>query len=507
MDHIPDTGPNGIRVPYLAEASREGRLLDFTDRQRYLDLQLSSNPTERLGLLQRWLFFDFFTRVFSLINVDFVESDFIATDELGSRITTVNLPNYLLKLLQFERTQPSGQIDRCKNIISYLRVLTEVAESNGQYGDASRDAADKSFVIDIGGPVLLQITMASLAFGEACIAIYKDEYDPAAGAVKNMVGARFLIDKMVADGWCPRLVSRLMRMGNREFLYIGHTYGSVNPNNSDHSDCNALSCVRELVDESSYQPQHRGQDGCSCPMLEVDRTKVESIIRDGGIPICRLLPINKEDGTTELIIQVEPASVDRPYICISHVWAHGLGNPLFNGLPRCSIIDIQRTVDGSWHQLNSKGVQHPRDSHGCVHGFWMDTLCVPVHPSAKGLRKKAISQMRDIYASSVCSLVLDQTLQLRQTFKTLSEGFVAVALSPWAGRLWTLQEALLAKRVIILMHNGSAFELDDLVRQLLTTLTGEVRPLSAMLFLHGSNRSRATFLLTLGSTRPLHELS
>lgn len=474
MDHIPDTGPNGIRVPYLAGESREGRLLDFTDRQRYLGLQLSSNPTERLGLLQRWLFFDLFTCVLSLINVELVENDFITADGLGSRVTTVKLPHYLIKLLQFERTQPSGQIERCKNIISYLHVLTEVVESNWRYGDDSQDAADKSFVRDIGGPVLLQITMASLALGEACIAIYKDEYDPEAGAVKNMVGARFLINKMVADGWCPRLVSRLMRMGSREFLYIGQTYGSVNPGNADHSDCTALSCVHELVDESTYQPQHRGSEVCSCPILEVDRTMVESIVKDGGIPVCRLLPITKEDGTTELIIQVEPAGINRPYICISHVWAHGLGNPLLNGLPRCSIIHIQRAVDGSWHQLSTKGIQHPRDSHGCVHGFWMDTLCVPVHPSAKELRKKAISQMRDIYASSVCSLVLDQTMQLRNTFTTLSEGFVAVALSPWAGRLWTLQEALLAKRVIIVIHNGSAFDLDDLVRQLLATLTGEV---------------------------------
>ncbi|KAK1962844.1 hypothetical protein LY78DRAFT_660871, partial [Colletotrichum sublineola] len=313
--------------------------------------------------------------------------------------------------------------------------------------------------------------MAALALDEACISIYGAEFDSGAGAVKQMVGLRFLINTMRREGWCPSSTTRLFRLGNREFAYLGYTYGRVQIPDSDHSQCTDF-CNHNLIAESQYQPRHT-REGCACQLLEVDRFRMESIIESGKIPVCRLLRIEQLDGEPpKLAIQVEAASEHRPFIAVSHVWAHGWGNPLQNGLPTCSVIDLQKTIDGSWHRLSTQGIVHPRDEYGCVHGFWMDTLCVPVHPNSRYLRKRAIAQMSDIYGGAAGVMVLDQVLLKRPTGHTLPEMLIAIALSPWAGRLWTLQEAVLAKRVHVLLESGNAVDIDMLVNEFMMHLTG-----------------------------------
>lgn len=140
-------------------------------------------------------------------------------------------------------------------------------------------------------------------------------------------------------------------------------------------------------------------------------------------------------------------------------WSDGLGNPHMNSLPQCQVKEIDRLISA----LNLD--EQPRNNGGQVHlptletelnslslvqkepkqrqYFWMDTLCVPVRPLE--LRKAAIKKMRVVYSKADKVLVLDADL-MQSTMNTTYEAlFTQVFISTWTRRLWTLQEAFLAK--------------------------------------------------------------
>lgn len=54
---------------------------------------------------------------------------------------------------------------------------------------------------------------------------------------------------------------------------------------------------------------------------------------------------------------------EQPYVAISHVWSHGLGNAKENSLPWCQVLKlfdvVRRYVNPSF-------------------GLWVDTLTVPI---------------------------------------------------------------------------------------------------------------------------------
>jgi len=91
----------------------------------------------------------------------------------------------------------------------------------------------------------------------------------------------------------------------------------------------------------------------------------------------------------------------------------------------------------------------------------MDTLCIPVHPSAKAYRKKAIQLLGKTFNEATAALVLDRELEMEDsTTATFFELGLRILCSGWAKRLWTLQEALLASeahgsdKLYFQMHDG-----------------------------------------------------
>jgi hypothetical protein len=77
----------------------------------------------------------------------------------------------------------------------------------------------------------------------------------------------------------------------------------------------------------------------------------------------------------------------------------------------------------------------------------MDTLCV-TH-NLEDIHRKAIMKMRDIYAEVERVLVLDVELMASTAQASYEEINMRIKCSRWIRRLWTLQEAVLAKRPVI----------------------------------------------------------
>lgn len=83
--------------------------------------------------------------------------------------------------------------------------------------------------------------------------------------------------------------------------------------------------------------------------------------------------------------------------------------------------------------------------HGTARPFWIDTLCVPVK-SIEG-RKAAIRKMHEMYKHAESVLLLDRSLQECSGKASPTECLIRIAMSSWSSRLWTLQEAALARNI------------------------------------------------------------
>lgn len=83
--------------------------------------------------------------------------------------------------------------------------------------------------------------------------------------------------------------------------------------------------------------------------------------------------------------------------------------------------------------------------------FWIDTLCVPPRKQDRDLRKATIKNMRAVYNRANRVFVFDaDLLATRGTHSSLShqEILARVTASSWIRRYWTLQESLLAKKLL-----------------------------------------------------------
>lgn len=151
--------------------------------------------------------------------------------------------------------------------------------------------------------------------------------------------------------------------------------------------------------------------------------------QDGELRIVKISPL-AIDARTLTRISGHHGSY---YVAVSHVWGDGLDNPRANALPNCQISRPQVMVNKLfpvWYWPVP---------------FWIDTLCVPIHPSHK---KQALKHLDWIYKSATKVLVLARTM-LRIITRGMNpeEIGLRVACSGWVRRLWTLQEGVWQTRV------------------------------------------------------------
>lgn len=82
--------------------------------------------------------------------------------------------------------------------------------------------------------------------------------------------------------------------------------------------------------------------------------------------------------------------------------------------------------------------------------FWIDSLCIP---KIRDTRKLAISMISETYRSASATVVLDRKIKRCDFKRSLETRIVALSLSTWQERLWTLPESSLSKRVIFMFEN------------------------------------------------------
>lgn len=131
-----------------------------------------------------------------------------------------------------------------------------------------------------------------------------------------------------------------------------------------------------------------------------------------------------------------------------------VGNPRRCELPRCQLARL-RLLMSRLREQTPYACSGPNDRELLL---WCDTLCCPVVNAtdtqgvAEQRRHKslALSRMRNVYAEATYVLVLDGSIE-RYSYAKIGpfEAGMRLLTSRWMRRLWTLQEAALADRLII----------------------------------------------------------
>ncbi|KAL2818687.1 hypothetical protein BJX63DRAFT_383771 [Aspergillus granulosus] len=265
---------------------------------------------------------------------------------------------------------------------------------------------------------------------------------------------KYLKARMVAQGWCPHRLESIAGTVPTDLLYTLSLMGTRELR-SGHDRCNEDVRVGNQVDERTYNetPRHV-REGCKCGFVRADVEKAISVIEQGQIPLATVFM----DLEKQVCLEITPYKPGMTYIAISHVWAHGLGNPDENALRSCQLLELDKLLKRTHEYLN---IGDTSTDIKTVY-FWIDTLCLPLRPP--NCRKVGIKQMRRCYEAAAAVLVLDKHLR-RCTVYTPSittELLLQVAISDWRFRVWTLQEAIFAKKLIFQFIDGQV-DADELI--------------------------------------------
>lgn len=241
--------------------------------------------------------------------------------------------------------------------------------------------------------------------------------------------------RLLELGWCPNMIRRVDTDLGLEGLY----YASLIPSfgtGQTHDKCEDHSCVASNVEKGKYQGQHApmyclcqdwGCDHkevkkCHCKHIPISASDLTTAFDGGGFPLVKF----KDDG-----IEIVSFKSGIKYVAISHVWSDGRGNENYNALPICQLKAIYQYVAALKVDENTL--------------FWMDTLCVPIK---EPLRNTAIMRMAQVYSKASHVLVLSEELLSNDLPYTPDQALFWIFCSKWMGRLWTMQEAVLANDLV-----------------------------------------------------------
>ncbi|KAJ3549419.1 hypothetical protein NM208_g520 [Fusarium decemcellulare] len=116
--------------------------------------------------------------------------------------------------------------------------------------------------------------------------------------------------------------------------------------------------------------------------------------------------------------------------------------------------------------LDTQRLLHRKEANPAL-PFWIDTLTIPVNDPVQ--RKRAIKTMHHAYTNADFMVVLDSGLARMEAGESYAETAMKIFTSRWMGRLWTLQEAYLSKKLVFRFRNNELVDMDQLEGNFLTS--------------------------------------
>ncbi|KAF2193402.1 hypothetical protein K469DRAFT_712157 [Zopfia rhizophila CBS 207.26] len=474
---------------------------------------------DALSIVQNWGFFGTLIAVFRTAYVPLDVNHFIHVNEEGEKIiTTESLLKYLRIWIYHERKQlpPASKAERGQTIKNILLALSKFVEDTLDYemqgyGYSSQEliedpsqvspdgrmhlrAMKKQFASSGGyhefakciddeyynrhhnffsGPMcgkgyrfqadgldwhgqtmspahllLLSLSLLGEALESARKLCYEDDENI------HFKGPMFIPALMQQAGWCPVDVHRATEGSSVSVLSYLISFDRRSSWKQHMGCCPNHGCLAYQITDFTYKGKHTTPD-CKCEYvsLQGELDFIKNVIDDGCIP---LVFVKTEEGEDEPSVGItawggETWTESFPFVAISHIWADGIGNTEENAIPWCQLTKLQNEVNKLYDAERRLKPGIP---------FWIDTLMIPLEPEAKA---KAISGMDQVYRSADKVLVLDASLEAISAKGDPQELMMRIYVCPWMSRLWTLQEAFLARQLFFRFADES-LRIEDLAR-------------------------------------------
>lgn len=320
MDHLPAVADphEPIYVPYLGGLEYDGlEFCGYPTRQawevsRLLEGDLQGRTaTEAAQFLQTWLYFGMLHESLSLdIDDRFQLGDFVRFDEERQEklISTRPLPELMKSWRQ--------RVKQMNDTKAYYQLFRKAMDMSCSVWRDLMVASNNQKPAQLLGPeILLSIQMLGAALDVGVTEICGSWADYVWWVVPR---SSWLMQRMVNQGWCPRMVDQLYRPW-ATFLYYASLLGPPRCA-GDHSKCSAGSptCVAANVNNEKYVTKHVSEV-CTCDDIVIqtgEGSVIANAISCGDIPVIRV----KDDGK-ELVVEVQVRSDRDPvgYTAISHV--------------------------------------------------------------------------------------------------------------------------------------------------------------------------------------------
>lgn len=384
------------------------------------------------ALLQSWLYFGVIYDVFRIGGLDVDLKDFV--HELHSQliVTSMSLREHLDKLMVSAKELSHDECHRRQQLVR--DVLRQVFGFFDIYWDAPHQFGRWRVSSVISLDSILSILILGETFKNAGALVWPVDPSPLQ-QVYNFRPQNPLQDRLHKLGWCPYESLMLFKELDTTGLYLASLLRRPFSQRLQHERCTDEECLALQTSESDYETKHveSCSDNAACPQITIDQEKLSSILHDGSFPII-YVPFEPEDNVPIEVKVLDYKSDTVDYVAFSHVWAHGMGNPKENSLPRCQVLRLKQLCA----KLGVKRFLQP--------AFWIDTLCIPVALEHKAARNLAIRRMAETYRQSRRVLVVDADLQQCSRDCSRTELATRVLCCGWMRRLWTLQEAVISEK-------------------------------------------------------------
>ncbi len=396
------------------------------------EVPASRSLHEALAMVQSWLFFGLLESAFS---APFRTCDYITKFNGQEVMNTSELRNCIDSYYtNVSSVQVKGSmIEEQREAI--VRSLKHAAAWNNRLAVFS--AFGYPLASDSG--VFTQIARLAVLVSEAVWAVGQQFPSPATRFFIDCTWRlepgheRELKERVRSCGWCPLLFDRMNNFARLPASFL--EYMSISPclkaARNGHRSCRDRCIEYNISDPSTYQASHTEQ-GCICRNVRFPLQAIEDALKASSIPVVdgdALLG----SASTSIIKQWSPSSPLK-FVAFSHVWSDGLGSDTERGLPTCQVRYLRDLA------MKASGAPY----------FWIDSLCIP---RRRDLRDLAISRMSDSYRSSYTTVVLDAGIKGVSTLDSYQAQLLAVSLSTWQERLWTLPESVLSTRLVFAFEN------------------------------------------------------
>jgi hypothetical protein len=499
MDHLPPPiDGNRVKVPFYAR-QMDYQPVDFHRLpvkygykmhqliEHGLDSQM--DPKEANEFLQSWLFFALLAQV---LDRTIPYQDFC--DHSGDRLHTEGLRDLLAQWVDKEKDEARNGISReqkdrflrtslalaearkfvTKHLSTHRRIDREDIRANQDAPTLDREEADGNVGLNPEMTLSLAILGETLEHSRPNMLpeLLKNDlkfWRVSFSQEESWGYSVYNRNTMRKNGHCRTSIRRLEAI--TPSVSVMYYISAMKPTNHEEStsNCSSQVCNGRL---RHHEPLHMGCDGNHnfdpfvtprnrCERFRLPEEELVRLISAGKTPMVKFSTSTGLE-LTEYDLSKAGTSEDsqEPFGVVSHTWSEGIlhggvdlrgGNDRF--VHQCQLAALQHTFNGLL-DTGDTGAK-PRN-----YPFYVDALCVPRNHT---MQKVAIKQLRDIYLKSSSVLILDRNLLGRVKSDNFIEMNMRIRTGDWSNRLWTLQEAVLAKRLYIGLANGATVGTDELL--------------------------------------------